>query len=191
LDALGPDDAVIPFARQIVAAVQPLMVRFRRDIGSLFTFIKASALLHQAQRLKDAQGRVVATIDDYALAYPIFSKVLAESSGKGVPENVRAVVKLIMERASAPASKSGMRFKRVEVAGHVSEVTISSAEIGTLLGMGKSAAYRAVLTAMDLGYLSNNEVRRSKPFRFVLKHRLDEMVVSLLPDPRTIAGGLI
>ena len=26
------------------------MVRFRRDVGSLFTFIKASALLHQAQR---------------------------------------------------------------------------------------------------------------------------------------------
>jgi hypothetical protein len=44
---------------------------------------------------------------------------------------------------------------------------------------------------MDLGYLSNNEVRRSKPFRFVLKHRLDEVVVSLLPDPRTIAGGLV
>ena len=60
------------------------MVRFRRDVGSLFSFIKASALLHQAQRQIDARGRVVATVADYALAYPIFSKVMAESSGKAV-----------------------------------------------------------------------------------------------------------
>ena len=58
-----------------------------------------SALLHQAQRQVDAQGRVVATVADYALAYPIFSKVMAESSGKAVPDNVREVVKLIAERA--------------------------------------------------------------------------------------------
>ena len=35
--ALGPDDAVVPFARQIAAEIQPLMVRFRRDVGSLFS----------------------------------------------------------------------------------------------------------------------------------------------------------
>ena len=43
LDRLGPNDAVVPFAQQIADAIQPLMVRFRRDVGSLFTFIKASA----------------------------------------------------------------------------------------------------------------------------------------------------
>jgi hypothetical protein len=185
--ALGPNDAVIPFARQIAAAIQPLMVRFRRDVGALFSFIKASALLHQAQRQMDAQGRVVATVADYALAYPIFSKVMAESSGTAVPDNVRAVVKLITERAGAATAKpTGMKFQRVEVAGHAAEVTISSSEIGTALGIGKSAAYRAVLTAMDLGYLSNNEVRRSKPFKLVLKHSVDEAGASLLPDPLTI-----
>ena len=90
--ALGPNDAVIPFAPQITAAIPPAMVRFRRDTGSLFTFIKASALLHQAQRQVDNCGRVVATVADYALAYPIFSKVMAESSGKAVADNVREVV---------------------------------------------------------------------------------------------------
>ena len=68
--ALGPADAVIPFAPQIAAGIKPLMVRFRRDIGSLFSFIKASAILHQAQRQVDAQGRVIATIADYALGPP-------------------------------------------------------------------------------------------------------------------------
>jgi hypothetical protein len=109
--ALGPDDAVISFARQIATAIKPLMVRFRRDVGSLFTFIKASALLHQAQRQLDAEGRVVATVADYAIAYPIFSRVMAQSSGKSVPDNVREVVKLIAEgNFSAPQRRARVKF---------------------------------------------------------------------------------
>ena len=89
------------------------MVRFRRDVGALFNFIKASALLHQAQRQVDAQGRVVATVADYELAYAIFSRVMAHSSGKNVPDNVREVVKLIAERAGSTATRPTQgRFQR-------------------------------------------------------------------------------
>jgi hypothetical protein len=186
---LGPNDAVIPFARQITDGIKPLMVRFRRDVGALLTFIKASALLHQAQRQKDDQGRVIATIADYKLAYPIFSVVMAESSGEAVPANVRIVVKLIAERGAAPPPKTGMRFQRVEVAGHAAEVTISRDQVGTATGLGKWAAYRAILNAIDLGFLTNNETRPKKPFRLVLKRGVDETSGSLLPDPRTITEG--
>ena len=193
--ALGPNVAVVPFARQIVAGIEPLMVRFRRDIGSLFNFIKASAILHQAQRQKDDHGRVVATVADYALAYPIFSKVMAESSGKSVPNNVHAVVKLIAERAKGEAKREAakptkMQFKRVD-AGHAAEVMISVEQIGTATGIGRSAAYRAILTALDLGFLINNETRPKKPFRLVLKQGVDKTGSSLLPDPATITteGG--
>ena len=193
--ALGPNVAVVPFARQIVAGIEPLMVRFRRDIGSLFNFIKASAILHQAQRQKDDHGRVVATVADYALAYPIFSKVMAESSGKSVPNNVHAVVKLIAERAKGEAKREAakptkMQFKRVD-AGHAEEVMISVEQIGTATGIGRSAAYRAILTALDLGFLINNETRPKKPFRLLLKHGVDKTGPSLLPDPATISteGG--
>ena len=185
--ALGPNDAVIPFAQQIAAEIQPLMVRFRRDVGSLFSFIKASAILHQGQRQVDAKGRVVATVADYALAYPIFTKVMAQSSGKGVPDNVREVVKLIAERAGSAAPKPTKgTFKRTE-AGPGSEVVISSEQIGTATGIGKSAAYRAVLAALDLGFLTNNETRRGKPFRLVLKRGVDDAGPPLLPDPKSIA----
>ena len=186
--ALGPNDAVIPFAQQIAAQIKPLMVRFRRDVGSLFNFIKASALLHQAQRQVDAQGRVVATVADYELAYPIFSKVMAQSSGKSVPDNVREVVKLIAERAGSAATKPTKgKFQRTAAAGPGSEVVISSEQIGTATGIGKSAAYRAVLAALDLGFLTNNETRRGKPFRLVLKQGVDDAGTPLLPDPKTIA----
>jgi len=190
--ALGPNDAVIPFAEQITTAIQPLMVRFRRDVGSLFTFIKASALLHQAQRKLDAQGRVVATVADYALAYSIFCRVMAQSSGKNVTDNVREVVKLIAERAGSSATKPTQgRFQRTPAVGPSNEVVISSEQIGTATGIGKSAAYRAVVAALDLGFLVNNETRPKKPFRLVLKRGVDDPGTPLLPDPKTIAqeGG--
>jgi hypothetical protein len=221
--ALGPNDAVIPFARQITDEIEPAMVRFRRDTGSLLSFIKASAILHQAQRQVDPQGRVVATVADYALAYPIFSRVLAESAGKEVSDSVRAVVTLIAERTNAPATKptgmtfqrvevpgqaaaattlndqvgadaaaakpTGTRFKRsVEVPGHGVEITISSEQLGTAIGIDKSAAYRAIRAALDGGYLVNNEFRQSKPFKLVLKHGVDKAGASLLPHPTTITS---
>ena len=189
--ALGPDEAIIPFAEKIASAIQPLMVRFRRDVGALFNFIKASALLHQAQRQVDAQGRVVATVADYELAYAIFSRVMAHSSGKNVPDNVREVVKLIAERAGSTATRPTQgRFQRTEAPG-AGEVVISSEQIGNAIGIGKSAAYRAVLAALDNGFLTNNEIRRGRPFRLVLKHGVDDGGTALLPDPGTITpeGG--
>ena len=186
--ALGPRDAVVPFAPQITSGIPPLMVRFRRDVGSLFSFIKASAILHQAQRQLDAQGRVVAAVADYELAFPIFCKVMAQSSGKGVPDNVREVVKLVAELAGAVASRpSKGKFQRTAPAGPGSEILISSQQIGTATGIGKSAAYRAVIAALDLGFLTNNETRPRKPFRLTLKQGVDDAGPSLLPDPKTIA----
>jgi hypothetical protein len=134
------------------------MVRFRRDVASLFGFIKASAILHQAQRRVDAQGRVVATLADYRVAYPIFSKVLAVTSGRGVTDAVRAVVDLVAKRAapSAPKSTAG-KFTRTGATTAGTGVVLSSQQIGILTGLGKSAAYRAVLSAIDLGFLANIE----------------------------------
>jgi hypothetical protein len=169
--ALGPNDAVIPFARQITDAIPPLMVRFRRDAGSLLNFIKTSAILHQAQRETDEQGRVIATVADYACAFPIFCKAMSVSSGKDTPENVRTVVQLIADRAAEAATKpkESMRFKRVEVASRTPEIEISSELIGTATGLGRSSAYKAVVKAIELGFLTNNETRPRKAFRLVLQ----------------------
>jgi hypothetical protein len=164
------------------------MVRFRRDIGALFSFIKASAVLHQAQRKVDAQGRLVATLADYAVAYPIFSKVLAQTSGKGVTDNVRAVVDLIAARTAPVAIKSaGGKFARAGATGGSPEVELSSEQIGTLTGIGKSAAHRAIRAAIDLGFLVNNEAKPRKPYRLVVRQRVDEAAAALLPHPDTLA----
>jgi hypothetical protein len=191
--ALGPTDAVVPFAPQIVARIPPSMVRFRRDVGSLIGFIKASAILHQAQRQRDNKGNVVATLADYGVAHAIFSKVLAETSGRGVTENVRAVVDLIVQRAAQLATKAGCgRFIRVEGLGVNSEVVLSCQQIGTETGIGKSAAHRAVRCAIDLGYLVNNEIRQGKPYRLIVRHHIDDGAAASLPHPDKLAeeGGV-
>ena len=165
------------------------MVRFRRDIGALFSFIKASAILHQAQRRIDDRGRVIATLADYAAAYPIFSKVLAQTSGQGVTDNVRTVVDLIAARATPIATKAvGGKFSRTGATGTGAEVELSSEQIGTITGIGKSAAHRAVRAAIDLGFLVNNETRRGKPYRLVVQQRIDEADAGLLPHPDTLAS---
>jgi hypothetical protein len=191
--ALGPTDAVIPFAPQIAAKIPPSMVRFRRDVGSLFNFIKASAILHQAQRKVDGKGRVVATLDDYKVAYSIFSKVLAETSGQRVTDNVRLVVDLIVQRAAQPTTKpSDSRFARGAGLAASPEVVLSSKQIGTLTGIGKSAAHRAVRSAIDGGYLVNNETTRGKPYRLVVGQHIDDAAATLLPHPDTLSteGGV-
>ena len=64
-------------------------------------------------------------------------------------------------------------------------------QIGIALGIGEWAAYRAINSAIDLGFLTNSETRPKKPFRLVLKHGIEEVGVSMLPDPKTITteGG--
>jgi hypothetical protein len=164
------------------------MVRFRRDVGSLIGFIKASAILHQAQRQVDDKGNVIATLADYRVAYAIFSKVLAETSGRGVTENVRAVVDLIVRRGAQPTAKpSGGRFTRVEGLSANPEVVLSCQQIGTETGIGKSAAHRAVRSAIDLGYLVNNETKQGKPYRLVVRQHINDEAAALLPHPDTLA----
>jgi hypothetical protein len=187
--ALGPNDAVVPFAPQIAEKIPPRMVRFRRDVGALFSFIKASAILHQAQRKRDADGRVVATVADYAVAYPIFSRILAQTCGQGVTDNVRAVVDSIAARAAPVATKAaGGRFARPAATGASAEVELSSEQIGTFTGIGKSAAYRAVKAAIDQGFLVNNETRPRKPFRLAVRQPIDETAAALLPHPDTLVS---
>ena len=99
--ACGPQDAVVPFAEDIVALMKNCPVRFRRDIDGLFTTIKASALLHQAQRQLDSQSRVIATIDDYVPAYEIFSHSLAQAAG-AVTETELKVIEYVASLTGRP-----------------------------------------------------------------------------------------
>ena len=105
---------------------------------------------------------------------------------------MRLVVDLIVQHAAQPATKpSDSRFARVAGTAASSEVVLSSEQIGTLTGIGKSAAHRAVRSAIDLGYLVNNEIKRGKPYRLVVRQHINDAAATLLPHPDTLSteGG--
>ena len=190
--ALGPTDVVVPFAPQLVSQVPPHLVRFRRDIQQLLTFIKASALLHQAQRKLDPDGRVVATLDDYRLAYEVFVPILGQVTGRTVTDGVRAVINLVASRVASAvaAGTSGPTGRFARPAGMAAagggELVISSYEVGRELGVDPKTARRHITAAIDGGYLTNWETRRGQPPILALKVLPPDPATDILPHPDTL-----
>ncbi len=160
---------VIPFAADLAETVPPVAVRLRRDFEALLTLIRAHALLHRATRERDAKGRIVASLEDYAVVRELVSDLIAD----GVEATVRDTVR---ETVNAVA--------RV-LAGGADEVTTT--EVSRELGLDKGSGYRRVQTAISAGYLRNLETRRGRPARLVLGDPLPEDR-ALLPSPESLEG---
>ena len=106
----APYKVVIPFRLAILKAFKEhwerlkrrsenpkIQLRLRRDIHGMLTAIKTSAILHKAQRKKDARGRIVATVGDYRNAHASFDEGLASLYKLKTPVTALAVVKAIEE----------------------------------------------------------------------------------------------
>jgi hypothetical protein len=73
LELDAPYEVTVPFGASLYRAYEKrlqafpnaLQLRMRRDISGLISAIKSSAVLHKAQRDRDAKRRIIATIDDY------------------------------------------------------------------------------------------------------------------------------
>jgi hypothetical protein len=154
----------IPFARAIAERIPPVAVRLRRDFGSILALIRAHAVLHQASRERDEAGRIVATVDDYAVVRDLVADIVSEGVGTTVSDAVRETVYAV--EALAPASVGGVMAKAV----------------ADRLNLDKSNASRRLRLAGDGGYIRNLEDKRGKPGRWVIGDPLPE-TVDLLPDP--------
>lgn len=156
----------IPYARQLAEQIAPVAVRLRRDFGSLLALIRAHAVLHQASRARDSVGRIIATLDDYAVVRELVAATIAEGVGTTVSDTVRETV----EAVTALASTEG----------------VIARDVGEKLRLDKSNVSRRLRMAADDGYLRNLEDKRGKPGRWVIGDPLPESV-DLLPDPAQLA----
>ena len=103
LQSTAPIKVVIPedLRQSVFAALgkRPNTVRTRRDVPAFLLVVKSSAALHMAQRKKDADGCVIATLADYTIAHGAFDRFLAlEYSNKLKPAELvvlAAIEKLI------------------------------------------------------------------------------------------------
>ena len=85
-DSLEVMDVVIPFAPEIHAFLVQggdLPISARRAFKRILISIKTLCILHQKQRQKDDQGRVIAEVQDYAIAYQLVDNAFRESLGGG------------------------------------------------------------------------------------------------------------
>ena len=112
--------------------------------------IRAHTLLHQATRLRDESGRVVATLDDYRAVRALVADLVAE----GIDATVKPEVREIVEAASRLLDGGNTEVRQTDLA--------------RALKLDKSSISRRVAAALDGGFLKNLEDRKGRPARLVL-----------------------
>jgi len=159
----------VSYAADLAAMIPPVAVRLRRDFGALLNLIRAHAILHQASRERTDDGRIVATLEDYARVRDLVADLVSEGVEATVPATVRETVETV-ERLRDETEK---------------DVTIAA--LAEELDLDKSAAWRRVRSAMDRGYLENLEDRKGRPAKLVPGDDLPNDI-EILPSPQRLQG---
>jgi hypothetical protein len=162
----------IPYAKILADLVPPVAVRLRRDFGALLNLIRAHALLHQATRERDAEGRIVATIEDYSAVRELVVDLVGEGVEATVPATVRQTVEAV--KGLGKDSKG-------------EPVTV--AELARELKLDRSAVSRRVRNAKDRGYLRDLEDNPRKPSRLIPGDDLPDNL-QILPSPEDVRASM-
>jgi len=159
----------IPYAARLAEMVSPVAIRLRRDLKTVFTLIRAHALLHQASRRKDAAGRLVAEVSDYAAIRELVADLVAEGAEVAIKPELRETVKAVTALLADGRED------------------VKQADVKRTLKLDKSVVSRRVTAAVDAGFLRNLEDRKGRPARLVIGDPLPEEV-ELLPQPQRLHG---
>ncbi len=152
----------VPYAADLATLIPPIAVRLRRDFGAILNLIRAHAILHQANRERDEEGRIVAAVEDYAKVRELVADLVSEGVEATVPKTVRETVEALQSLHD--------------------EEPVTIVALADELKLDKSAAWRRVRSAIDRGYIKNLEDRRGRPARLVLGDDLPNDI-EILPEP--------
>src|SRR5215211_2992207 len=166
----GEHRVSIPYAALLAEKMDDVAVRLRRDFSVILSLIKAHAILHQATRERDAQGRIVATLADYSRIRELVSGLIAEGVEATVPKTVRQTVNAVEK-----------------IIRQSDEDWTTNKALSEELDIDKAAASRRVRTAIGRGYLKNLEDRKGHPARIVLAESMPEDQ-EILPTPEELEG---
>jgi hypothetical protein len=158
----------IPYSRTLAELIPPVAVRLRRDFGSVLNLIRSHALLHRATRERDEQGRVVATVEDYAVVRDLIVELISEGAEATVRQIVRETVDVV-ERLIEDSDEDGVNIRQV----------------GAELELEYQPAYRRCKMAEDAGFLKNLENREGRPARLAIGDPMPEDV-EILPQPEAL-----
>jgi len=162
----------IPYAGKLAELIPPVAVRLRRDFGALLNLIRAHALLHQATRERDTEGRIIATIEDYATVRELVVELVSEGVEATVPNTVRETVEAV----------KGLRENS-------KGEPVTVAELARKLKLDRSAVSRRVRNAKDRGFLRDLEENERKPSRLIPGDALPDDL-QILPSPEDVRAGV-
>ena len=159
-------EAVIPYACALSDLIPPVAVRLRRDFTAILNLIEAHALLHQVNRKKDKQGRIIAALADYRAVQELISDIVSEGVEQTVRKTIRQTVKAVAQICSEPAEYAKRERDDSEGA--------TVLQVANMLQLDRSSASRRIKQAITRGYLKNLETKRGQPQRLVIGDPLPE-----------------
>ena len=191
----APYDVAVPFAAAIYEAYEELIedlpnalqVRMRRDIAGLITGIKASTVLHKAQRQTDQNGRIVAELADYRHAWNAFNQSAASLYGVKMRPEVIAVVEA--------AAKLGAKKKDPNATFTPESAKITVGALRKEIGINSNdVAYHRLKEAVESGALEEDDSKRGsgrgRPRYYWIRKTSDELRVDsargVFPPPHSV-----
>ncbi len=171
----GPTAVSVPFGKVLAEMVPPLATRLRRDFGTVLRLVKSHALLHRASRDTDDKGRIISTLEDYAVVRDLVADLVSEGVGGTVRETTKETVRVVAALTGA---------EDVE--------TVGIKKIADKLQLDRSTAQRRVKSAADEGYLVNEEDKRGKAARWRVGEPMpaDVVVLPTREDLEAEYGGV-
>lgn len=167
LELAGERRVSIPFSNALAQSVPADLVRMNRDFRQLLTMIQAVALLHQCQRQRDQQGRIVATMEDYRMVRERLLDVFTAAATDGITSSVRETVEAV----------------RVLCDG---QQPVMVKEVGDYLKLPKNTMLYRIRAARAGGYIVNQETRKGQPAKLVPGDPLPEERPAL-PEPSQLS----
>ncbi|MFK7910025.1 MAG: hypothetical protein AB8F34_05415 [Akkermansiaceae bacterium] len=155
--SMGSHDVVIPFMLEVEKAIERAPVRLRRDFTQLISLIMVSAIIHQATRETDDDGRLIATLDDYRIVREVIIQSLQISSSDTLEPGQVAILKYVYSVLPDEVKKEGKGAHK-----------ITSATIGREVGIPQQTVSRKIGKLIESGYLKNMETLPKKPMRLKL-----------------------
>jgi hypothetical protein len=175
---------VIPWASTLADLLQvdtlpQDITRLRRDFPRLLTLVQVITLLYQQQRTCDADGRLIATVDDYAMAYHLVAEPFARS----------------VHGLSARAVKVAEAVRALYDAKHDAktahdEAYITIRELTTHLRWASRTVHKWVDQAEAADLLDIRREDKGKAMKLWPTEKQANYVFTLLPTPETLAAAL-
>jgi hypothetical protein len=167
----GEHRVTIPYATALADKIPPIGTRLRRDFTAILNLIRSHALLHQAQRKQDDEGRVIATLEDYEIVRGLVADLLAEGLDANTSSTLRETLSAVRELTET------------------NEVT-NYAAVARKLGLDKATALRRVRVAIEKGFVRNLEDRKGREARLVCGEPMPDDV-QLLPLAKDLMSCVV